>query len=104
MGWKVADAVSERVRFMSAWLSGEERVTGLATRFGVSRKTAYKWIGRYKAEGPSGLAERSNAPLTQVARTWVAVTAQIVALRRKHPSWGPRKLRARLQIDHPEMA
>jgi putative transposase len=104
MGWKVADAVSERVRFMSAWLSGEERVTGLAARFGVSRKTAYKWIGRYKAEGPSGLAERTSAPLTQVARTSVAVTAQIVALRRKYPSWGPRKLRARLQIDHPEMA
>jgi putative transposase len=50
VGWKVAHAVSERIRFMLAWLSGEERVTGLAARFGVSRKTAYKWIGQYKAK------------------------------------------------------
>jgi putative transposase len=50
VGWNVAHAVSERMRFMSAWLSGEERMTGLAARFGVSRKTAYKWIVRYKAK------------------------------------------------------
>jgi len=104
MGWKVADAVSERVRFISAWLDGDESVTGLAARFGVSRKTAYKWIGRYKADGPAGLAERSSAPLRQAALTPTKIVAQIVRLRRKYPSWGPRKLRARLQLDHPDTA
>jgi transposase len=51
MAWRQSDAVSERVRFIAAWLSREEGVSALATRFGVSRKTAYKWIGRYAAEG-----------------------------------------------------
>jgi putative transposase len=103
MGWKVVDAMSERVRFISAWLSDEESLTGLAVRFGVSRKTAYKWIDRYKAEGPAGLAERTSAPLNQAMQTPAKVAARIVQLRRKYPSWGPRKLRARLQLDHPEV-
>lgn len=68
MAWKESDRMSERVRFIAAWLSREESVSALATRFGVSRKTAYKWIGRYAAEGPSGLAERSSAPVTRCRR------------------------------------
>jgi transposase len=32
-------------------------------RFGVSRKTGYKWIERYRAAGVSGLADGSRAPL-----------------------------------------
>jgi putative transposase len=102
MAWMETDPVSERVRFISAWLSREESVSALAIRFGVSRKTAYKWIGRYAAEGPSGLAARSSAPVTQAAQTPIKTVAAILKLRRKHPAWGPRKLRARLQLDDPE--
>ncbi|MGK9233391.1 helix-turn-helix domain-containing protein [Inquilinus limosus] len=57
MAWEETDPVNERVRFISAWLSREESESALAIRFGVSRKTAYKWIGRYAVEGPAGLAE-----------------------------------------------
>lgn len=90
MGWKVADSMSERVRFISAWLNHEESLTGFAARFGVPRKTAYKSIDRYRAEGPSGLAERTSAPLTQAAQTWVAMVAQIVALPRRGACGGDR--------------
>jgi transposase InsO family protein len=102
MAWMETDPVSERVRFISAWLSREESVSALAIRFGVSRKTAYKWIGRYAAEGPSGLAARSSAPVTQAAQTPPKIVTAILRLRRKHPAWGPRKLRARLQLDDPK--
>ena len=95
------DPVNERVRFISAWLSREESVSALAIRFGVSRTAAYKWIGRYAAEGPAGLAERTSAPVTQAARTPPKIVAAVLKLRRKHPAWGPRKLRARLQLDDP---
>ena len=30
---------------------------------GISRKTGYKWLGRYRCEGAAGLVERSHAPL-----------------------------------------
>lgn len=102
MAWMETDRMSERVQFMSVWLTGDESVTDLAVRFGVSRKTAYKWIDRYRAEGPSGLYERSRAPLTQAMKTVPALVTPIVALRRKHPAWGPKKLKARLTMDHPD--
>lgn len=102
MGWTETDRMSERVRFVAAWMKGDETVTALSARFGVSRKTAYKWIGRYKDEGAAGLHDRSSAPLTQAGQTSRETVAEIIALRKRHPSWGPRKLRARLSLDAPD--
>ena len=34
----------------------------LCQRYGVSRKTGYKWLGLYEREGPDGLHEQSRAP------------------------------------------
>lgn len=75
MAREETDPVNERVRFISPWLSREESMSALAMRFGVSRKTAYKWIGRYAAEGPAGLAELTSAPLTQAAQTLPKIAA-----------------------------
>jgi leucine-zipper of insertion element IS481 len=33
-----------------------------AEALGVSRATAYKWLARYRSEGPAGLADRSSRP------------------------------------------
>ncbi len=82
-----------RVQFISDYLSGLASMTELAEQYGVSRKTGYKWVARYRAEGPGGLAERSRRP----HRSSGAVTPELVAeLRRAHqrkPHWGARKLR-----------
>lgn len=104
MGWLETDKMQQRVRFIAAWTTGEESVTALSARFRVSRKTAYKWINRYKAEGASGLSERSSAPKRQAGATRSDLIDPIVALRRKYPAWGPRKLRARLELDQPDTA
>lgn len=96
--------MDQRVRFIAAWTQQQETVTALAARFGISRKTAYKWIGRYQKEGPAGLQERSSAPKRQTRATPAEIADPIIALRRKHPAWGPRKLRAQLELDHPECA
>ena len=102
MGWMETDAMSQRVRFIAAWLNKEESVTALALRFGVSRKTAHKWIARYRNEGAAGLHNRSSAPRRQAFQTPPEIADKIIALRRKHPAWGPRKLRASLMLDDPE--
>lgn len=34
----------------------------VATEFGISRRTLFKWISRYRSEGPEGLSDRSSAP------------------------------------------
>jgi putative transposase len=104
MAWRRSDVLSERTRFIAAWLVGEAPVTQLAVQFDVSRKTAYKWIERYRQEGPAGLHDKSRAPHSPAGCAPPALCMRVVQLRRAHPAWGPRKLKARLELDAPEEA
>jgi len=69
----------------------------LARRFEISPTTGYKWLGRYQAQGPDGLAERSRRPRHSPRRTSEALERAVVELRDEHAAWGGRKLRRRLQ-------
>ncbi len=101
MPWKESRAMDERRRFMEEWEKGEEDVTELCRRYGIARQTGYKWAKRYAEEGEEGLAERSRVPHHCPQAMSEAVAKAIVALRREHPRWGPRKLRAYLQARQP---
>ena len=86
--------MDQRVAFIADWLRAEWTMTDLAARYGISRKSAYKWVERYEADPAHGLAERSRAP-TQHGRAMAdEVRSAVLALRRAHPHWGPKKLRA----------
>ena len=86
--------MDQRVAFIADWLRDEWTMTELAERYGISRKTAYKWVDRYDEDAAQGLAERSRAPHTHGRATTAAIGEAVLALRRKHPRWGPKKLRA----------
>ena len=60
--WQNTTAHDEREAFIAAWQEGEETVAALAQHFGVSRKTAHKFINRFRAAGAEGLLDRSRAP------------------------------------------
>ena len=60
--WRDASPESERLLLIERYALGEESLAELSRQFGVSRKTAYKTIGRHKAEGEAGLMDRSRAP------------------------------------------
>jgi len=89
--------MDQRVAFIADWLQEEWTITELGERYGISRKTAYKWISRYEADSVSGLEERSRAPKQHGRAMEKEVQEAIVALRRRHPTWGPKKLRVILQ-------
>jgi transposase InsO family protein len=72
----------------------ESNVTALCRRFGISRKTGYKWIERFR-EG-SELSDRSRRPRTSPRRTDAQLEQRVLELRHRHPAWGARKLRRRL--------
>ena len=97
MPWKECDRMSERRELVALASAGGVSVAALARRFGVSRKTVYKWLARHTAEGQAGLADRSRRPHTSPGRTAEPVEAQVLALRAKHPAWGGRKLHHRLK-------
>jgi putative transposase len=96
MPWREVCSMDEKLRFMAAVMAQEESMTELCEQFGISRKTGYKLRRRYVAEGAAGLAERSRAPRVMARAISAAQAEAIVGVRRAHPSWGPRKLRAKL--------
>ena len=62
MSWKETCVMNEGVKLMTEHLEGDYGITELSQAYGVSRKTVYKWIGRYEKEGWLGLEDRSRAP------------------------------------------
>jgi putative transposase len=92
----------ERAAFIGDKLKEEETLSELCRRFGISRKTGYKWLERFEMEGDAGLQERSRAPRHHSNSTPGEVEAAIVVLRQKRPSWGPKKIAVGLRRDWAE--
>jgi putative transposase len=101
MPWNETCAMSERMKFVALAEEGEESMADLCRRFGISRKTGYKLLERYAAEGLNGLRDRSHAALHHPHAVSEVVEGRILTLRAEHPRWGPRKLKARLQMLDP---
>src|SRR5947209_8190336 len=78
MAWTETDPMKERLHFVTDWDRRLYTVTELCARYGVSRKTGYKWLARYADVGVAGLAERSRAPHRCPHRIAPAVAAAIV--------------------------
>jgi transposase InsO family protein len=93
--------MDERVQFIADHRSGMWTMTELCERYEVSRKTGYKWLDRYGSEGPAGLMDRSHAPRVHGRATPLNIVDSIVGLRKKRPTWGPRKIIAKLGESQP---
>jgi putative transposase len=102
MPWSETCAMDERMRFVIAASEDEAVMSELCAEFGISRQTGYKWLERYRAEGADGLKERSRAPHHHGRARDEALVAAVLALRERHPTWGPKKLRRRLGQGFPE--
>jgi len=86
--------MEQRIQMLSDHDSGRWSVSELCRRYGVSRETFYVWKAR-RAEGGDGwFFDRSHAASACPHRTSEEVEREIVALRRRFPHLGPRKLLA----------
>src|SRR5688572_2649708 len=104
MPWLETRPMDQRERFIDDERLGLYSMTELCARYGVSRKTGYKWLARYEEDGRRGLEDRSRAPHRCPHRIAPAVARVLVAARRAHPSWGPRKLLDWLEPQHAAVA
>lgn len=100
MAWKNVTPMEEIIRFVMLAQSARFTVTELCEQFGISRKTGYKHLARYAAGGLKGLATRSHRPHEFPQRTDAAVEGLILADRRLHRTWGPKKLHKVLEVKH----
>lgn len=96
--------MTERHKFILAHQDGLFSMTELCKRFGISRKTGYKWLKRYHDGGVEGLRDRSRAPKHSPHRTSKAIRELLIEARTAHPRWGPRKLLDYLSPRHPEVS
>jgi transposase InsO family protein len=101
MPWMEASAVYLREEFLALARQPDSNVAALCRRFGISRKTAYKWLRRCGPVGdavsaPAVLVDRSRRPRSSPALTDASMQQQVCQLRERHRAWGGRKIHARL--------
>ena len=103
MPWKQASPDTEQVRFVQRWQGGGITFVELCRHFGISRKTGYKRIVRFKTQGWEGLGDMSRARYHHPNKTPTEVATRLIAEKKARPTWGPKKLIARLRDTEPEV-
>jgi putative transposase len=101
MPWSQTSPMDQKTQFIADYLRETLSVTELCDDFGISRKTAYKWIDRYLREGPAGLSDRSRRPQSSPNSTPPELVKAILEARQHHPTWGAKKLLKILHNKHP---
>jgi putative transposase len=92
MPWLETEPMKERVRFIVDLERAVYSMTELCARYGISRKSGYKWAERYVRGGVDGLKDQSRAPRRCPHKTSEEIAGLLLEARRKHPRWGPRTL------------
>jgi len=92
MPWRECSVMEERLRFVARLLDGES-MSDVCREFGISRKTGYKILNRYRQEGLDALCDRSRRPGRYANQLPEPVERLIVELKRDKPHWGARKIR-----------
>ena len=97
MPWKDVRPMDEKILFIADHLRETDCFSRLCERYGISRKTGYKWVARYRQTGADGLQEQSRRPRHAAGETSYAVQQAILELRhdRQGPP-GPKKIQALL--------
>ena len=99
MPWQERDTVSLRLEFVQ--LAGQEgcNMRELCRRFAISPKTGYKWLARFRDSGAqlTALHDQDRRPQSSPQRTEPQLEQAVVALRKRYPAWGGRKI-ARLLL------
>lgn len=96
MPFEVKTKVDQRLEFVLMAMQEGANIRALCRQVGMSPDTGYRLLNRYRAEGKAGLADRSRRPRASPRRTPPTVEAAVVALRTAQPTWGGRKIEARL--------
>ena len=99
MSWSVRGLKDARVEFVMIAREADVSMSAACRQFGVSRKTGYKWLGRYEESGLDGLVDQSRRPRTSPLQLSGESVVALLDLHEKQKDWGPKKLRARLIRD-----
>jgi putative transposase len=100
MPWSVTTPMSQRREFVEDAVRQLYPMRELCARYGISRRVGYKWLARYREQGPAGLEDQSRRPHASPTRLEGELAALLIHARQRHPTWGARKLLAYLERRH----
>ena len=103
MAWRVRKVEEQRRKLIEDYQSGEASITALSIEYGISRKTAYKWLRRHRDQGDNGLIDLSRAPKHPCRIYSKSLIDLAVELKHSRPRWGPKKILAYLENKHPDL-
>jgi len=93
MPWQEESVMCQRQRLIEQLLLPNANVSQICKQFNISRKTAYKWLKRYRTEGIEALQDVSRKPHCQPCKITAKMESVILDTHQTYPYWGPRKLR-----------
>ena len=99
--WKESSPMSERKGFVRACADRRRTIADICAEFGISEKTGYKVLKRFREFGEAGLEDRSHAVLEHPFRISEEVEQRILALKRAYPEYGPQLIHDRLVQHEP---
>ena len=98
MPWKVTPVLELRKVFVQQVDVLHRPVAVVCREYGISRKTAYKWLARHRSAPQLPLADRSRRPRREPRRTASEIEARVIEVRHRF-GWGSRKIRAILTAE-----
>jgi transposase InsO family protein len=102
MPWLEVRPMDAKILFISDWIRSHTRFSELCEKHEISRKTGYKWVGRYQDTGIDGLQDRSRRPSRSPNKVPYTIQKEIIAERKKHKRWGSRKINKILENKYPD--
>lgn len=103
MPWSVRSMIENRKQFCIDVVESGVAISSACRNFGISRKTGYKWLSRYRHKGLRGLADQSRRPRHSPKRLNKRLEQCIVKMKRQYPYWGPRKIHRLARQKHEEI-
>ncbi len=97
MPWQEIDIMSLREDFISLATLPQSNISELSRRFDISRKTAYKWLQRYRTKGYPGLIDQSRRPHRSPNQISDADLEAAIISWRQLTGWGGRKIKKVLE-------
>lgn len=102
MAWELIKVENQRRELINLYYQSNLSMSEICRKFGISRKTAYKWLERFETEGDLGLLDKPKAPIHPNRIYSDRQIEMAIELKSQHLRWGPRKILAVLQREFPE--
>ena len=99
---EMTDAYNHRLRLVES--VRQRGIKPTAQLFATSTLTVRKWWRRYQQHGPSGLKELTRAPHHCPHKASAQIEEQVLALRRKLPTFGAARLKREFDLTVSHMA